>query len=192
MDRARPVAAVAALAAAVFACRGDEPPAERRDPASSRIGDEAGRAAAPPPAPTPPPTPEGRPRLGMVLVRHTDGVPWFFVDAAPMTHGDYAKIYPDRKQPSPELDGRPVVDVSYPQAKEAATEARARLILPVEYDAALKTEGFVPPPAGTWEWIETAQPEASDQQVRSGRRSATRPAGGGPDVTFRTVVDVVR
>ncbi len=179
---------VLGVGAVVYLTRGDgggpapdgTAPGVTLDAAPARATDAAPAAPA---RPTPPP--------GMVLVERIDGTPWFFVDASPVTHGAYAKVFPKQKKSSPKLDGQPVLQVAYNFARAYAGAAGKRLLRLDEYDAAIATSGVAAPPAGVYEWVDDdAQSTADKKTVRSGIKRASRAQTGQKDVTFRLAVDV--
>jgi serine/threonine-protein kinase len=158
----------------------------------------ASRGATPPPPPpdagavvTPvvdaaptnkvvPPTPEG-----MVLVKRFDGSPWFFVDAEPVTHKDYAAFYRKHRIPK-NAGGKPVTEVEYTFARAYAQTGHKRMLRDEEYDAAARTVGFVAAP-GLWEWVDAGKDPQST--VRQPGKTATR-TGAPKDVTFRFAMDL--
>jgi hypothetical protein len=139
-------------------------------------------------APAPPPDPVAP--AGMVLVKKADGTPWFFVDAAPVAHGAYAKVFPKQKKPSPQLDDKPVTGVAYNFARAYAQSVERRLLSGEEYEAALATSGVEAAPAGTWEWVDAGASTDKQKPVRAPGKQATRPQTGQKDVTFRLAQDL--
>jgi formylglycine-generating enzyme required for sulfatase activity len=139
-------------------------------------------APAKPPLPTPP--------AGMALVLHPDGTPWFFVDANPVPHGAYCKVFPKQKKPSPKLDPQPVTGVAYNFARAFAQATQKRLLTDEEYQAALATPGVEAAPAGMWEWVDAPSGSDEKKSVRQAGKKATRPQTGQKDVTFRLGADV--
>ena len=136
-------------------------------------------AAVAPPRPTPP--------EGMVLVVKPDGAPWFFVDARPITAGDFAAAFPKLKKPSAAAAGKPVVNAPYNFAKAFAQAAGKRLLTDDEWQAAVVTPGVIASPT-QFEWIAPAV--GKEAPVRAPGKSATRPLAGQKDVTFRLAKDL--
>ena len=135
------------------------------------------RPAVPPPPPdaAPPPKPKPDPvaPAGMLLVRKPDGAPWMFIGAAPVSLGDYSTARPTEKKPgrNKRENRKPVLQVSYDQARSYALSAGGRLPTPEEYAAAAALEGFTAPPK-LLEWVD------------DGARGAQTPRSvrGAPDV----------
>jgi serine/threonine-protein kinase len=174
---------VLGVGAVVFLTRGGTDEAKG---GTEPVARDAAPAPAPDARPAPPEPP--RPPPGMVLVTRADGTPWFFVDARPVTHGQYAKLFPKQKKPSPKLDPQPVTSVAYNFARAYADSAKMRLIRADEYDAAMATAGVEKPPQGLYEWVDG---DGGDKKlVRSGIKQSSRPQTGHKDVTFRLAVDV--
>jgi serine/threonine-protein kinase len=136
------------------------------------------------PAPKDPVPPEG-----MALVKRRDGSPWFFVDKAPVTHGDYARRFPKEKRSSPALDPKPVNGCAFNLARAYAELAGRRLLTAEEYDAALSTPGVGPPPAGWFEWISG---EAGNKKLvrNPSGKTEKREQTAQKDVTFRLALDL--
>src|SRR5262249_49413155 len=89
---------------------------------------------------------------GMVLVKHPDGKPWFYVDEKPVTLSAYRSLYPDHQQPGGPDD--PVVMISYDEARSYAKTKSGRLLRSDEWDAATVTPGVVVVD-GVFEWVES-------------------------------------
>jgi serine/threonine protein kinase len=141
----------------------------------------APRPDASPSAKPVPPTPDG-----MVLVTRIDGSPWFFVDANPVTHKDYAAFYRKHKIPK-NAAAKPVTGVAYTFARAYAQTAHKRMLRADEYDAAARSAGFVAAPA-LWEWVDAGKDPQNT--VRSPGKTATRTADAPKDVTFRFAKDL--
>ena len=137
-------------------------------------------APAPPPDPTPP--------AGMVLVKK-DGKPWFFVDARPVTAGEYATVYPPKKgkKPTAAEAALPVKSVPYNFAKSYADTTHKRLLTGEEWDAAIRTTGVIAQPA-LFEWVAPAV--GTSAPVRAPGKSGTRALTAQKDVGFRLARDL--
>ncbi|HVV88180.1 MAG TPA: hypothetical protein VHE35_34300, partial [Kofleriaceae bacterium] len=122
---------------------------------------------------------------GMVLVKK-DGKPWFYVDARPVSAGEYATIFPKTKQPPPALAAEPVRSVPYAFARAYADITHKRLLTSDEWDAAIQTTGVIAHP-NLFEWIAPAV--GAEAPVRAPGKSATRPLTAQKDVTFRLALD---
>jgi len=133
------------------------------------------------PAPTPP--------AGMLLVTRTDGTPWFFVDARPVSVGEFIKVFPKQKRPPGAKDGEPMTMVPYTYARAYAQSTGKRLIKAEEWYAVTRTVGLVDAPANTWEWVEV-EGAGQERLVRQRGKTAMKPATGQPDVTFRLAQDL--
>jgi serine/threonine-protein kinase len=136
-------------------------------------------------APPPPPRPTAP--AGMVLVSKADGSPWFFVDARPVTAGEYAKGFPKLKKPAAAIADKPVVNAPYSFAKAYAQTAGKRLLTGPEYEAAVITTGVIASPV-QFEWVAPAV--GKNAPVRAPGKAATRPQAGQKDVTFRLAKDL--
>jgi len=120
---------------------------------------------------------------GMVLVKHSDGTPWFFVDERPVTVQAYKKIFGDHQQSGNPED--PVVMVSYDGARSFANTRGGRLLRNEEWDVATTTPGVVVSD-GVFEWVES--PEGK-RTVRQHGKTAVRADKEQKDVTFRVAKD---
>jgi serine/threonine-protein kinase len=152
-------------------------------PPDARTTAAAPADAAPGPGPgsaEPPPVPEG-----MVIATRADGTR-FFVDAAPVTHKDYAGFYRKHKVPRGAAQ-EPVTAVAYTFARAYAQTARKRMLREDEYESAARAPGFIAPPAGTWEWVDAGKDPQTT--VRAPGRTATRTEPAPKDVTFRFARD---
>ncbi len=160
-----------------------DPPEEPPPPADAAVAAEnVSIDAAPPALPTPP--------EGMLLVTRDDGSPWFFVDAEPVDHSDYAAIFP--KQKKRRKSKRAVTGVAYKYAQAYADAKQKRLLSAEEWQAAARTAGFVAAGKQLWEWIGEA-PDAAGQSkkpVISAEGGAMRKSRGGKDITFRLGSDL--
>ncbi|MBP8810474.1 MAG: serine/threonine protein kinase [Kofleriaceae bacterium] len=159
-----------------------------REPAAAAPGAGAGPVATPsdagvaPPidAPAPPPLPT--PPAGMVLVVRGDGTPWLFVDARPITAGDYAKAFPKLKPPKAAAADQAVTGAPYNFAKAYAQTVGKRLLTDAEWQAAVTTPGVITSPS-MFEWIAPAV--GKQAPVRALGKAATRTLSGHKDVTIR-------
>ena len=118
-----------------------------------------------------------------VVVRRSDGTPWFAVDARPVSDAAFRQVFRDHAQPA--VPSGAVVMVSYNDARAYAGTRNGKLLTPDEWDAALRTPG-VQPAGDLLEWVES--PEAVDAKTKLVRQigtSQTRPDQAHPDVTFR-------
>lgn len=150
----------------------------------------ADAAIATPPAPDAAPAPpRPTPPEGMALVTRPDGTPWFFVDVRPVTHGEFAKVFPKQKKPSPKLDPAPVTGVAYNFARAYAQAADKRLLRADEFEAALATDGVVAP-AGLWEWVDADGTPKGRNEVRAPGKRETRAQTGHKDVGFRLAQEI--
>ncbi|HUQ06522.1 MAG TPA: protein kinase [Kofleriaceae bacterium] len=136
-------------------------------------------APAPPPLPTAP--------TGMVLVLKSDGAPWFFVDARPVTAAEYYAAFPKVKKPKGTVNDKPVVMAPYNFAKAYAQTTGKRLLTADEWAAAAITPGVIASPTQL-EWVSPAA--GKEAPVRAVGKSATRPLAGQKDVTFRLAKDL--
>ena len=150
----------------------------------SSAGAAAGSDAGAAPTRLAPAPPEG-----MLLVTHPDGTPWFFVDARPVTFGDYAKLIPHQKRPPGAKDDDPVTLVPYNYAQAYARGAHKRLIRAEEWYAVTRTAGLVEAPPDVWEWVDV-EGGGKERLVRMKNRQAMRPETAQPDVTFRLAEDL--
>ncbi len=126
----------------------------------------------------------GSARLGMILVKRTDGSPWFYVDAEPITAAAYQTVFADHTQPGAPTD--PAIDVSYDEARSFAKTRAGRLLRSDEWDAASVTPGVRTHP-GTLEWVES--PEGK-RTVRQHGKTLVRPDNPQHDVSFRVAKDL--
>jgi hypothetical protein len=132
--------------------------------------------------------PDPTPPDGMLLIRHPDGSPWLFVDAQPVSHAEFATIFPKHKKPKG-ADAKPVTDVAFTFARAFATSNAKRLLRADEWEAAQATTGFVGAGSAVWEWIDDAA-AAADQRtvttIANGTvKTARRASKAYKDVTFR-------
>jgi hypothetical protein len=126
----------------------------------------------------------GSARLGMILVKRSDGSPWFYVDAEPITAAAYQTVFADHTQPGAPTD--PAIDVSYDEARSFAKTRAGRLLRSDEWDAASVTPGVRTHP-GTLEWVES--PEGK-RTVRQHGKTLVRPDNPQHDVSFRVAKDL--
>jgi serine/threonine protein kinase len=124
------------------------------------------------------------PPQNMLLVRHPDGSPWFYVDSNPVTVKEFRSVFARHTQPGNE-DGS-VVDVTYNEARSYAQTRGRRLLTTEEWDAASTTPNFIAVD-GLYEWIES--PDEHKRTVRQHGKSVLRPDKEQKDVTFRTAKD---
>ncbi|HEX4449698.1 MAG TPA: serine/threonine-protein kinase [Kofleriaceae bacterium] len=122
--------------------------------------------------------------LGMILVKRSDGSPWFYVDAEPITAAVYQTVFGDHTQPGAPTD--PAIDVSYDEARSFAKTRAGRLLRSDEWDAASVTPGVRTHP-GTLEWVES--PEGK-RTVRQHGKTLVRPDNPQHDVSFRVAKDL--
>ena len=120
---------------------------------------------------------------GMILVKHPDGSPWFYVDERPVTAAEFHKVFADHQQTGGPED--PAVNVSYDGARSFASSRKGRLLRSDEWDAATNFAGVVVSD-GLFEWVES--PEGK-KQVRQHGKSQSRPDTGHKDVGFRVARD---
>lgn len=155
-------------------------------PAAAGTGLDAGATLAPPADSAAAPEPIEVPK-GMILVRRASGEPWFFTDAAPVTHAEYAALFPNRKQPIRGARARrPVTSVRFRYAESFAEAVGKRLLTPEEWAAAAAAEGFIPA-EDRWEWVaDGSEGSQARQSVRKlpAEIEQRRPVGHA-DVTFR-------
>ena len=118
----------------------------------------------------------------MVLVVRADGAPWVFVDARPVTAGDYAKAFPKLKPPKATAADQPVTGAPYNFAKAYAQTVGKRLLADAEWQAAVTTPGVITSPS-MFEWIAPAV--GKQAPVRALGKAATRTLSGHKDVTIR-------
>jgi eukaryotic-like serine/threonine-protein kinase len=159
----------------VYLRRGDRPASRATSTAPAHRSDRATTAAGR----TSPPAPAS----DTVVVRRSDGTPWFVVDARPVSDAAFRQLFKDHVQPA--APRGVVVMVSYNDARAYAGTGNGRLLTPDEWDAALHTPG-VEPAGDLLEWVES--PDAGDEKtklVRGIGASQTRPDQAQPDVTFR-------
>jgi serine/threonine-protein kinase len=121
---------------------------------------------------------------GMILVKRSDGSPWFYVDAEPVTAAAYQTVFGDHTQPGAPTD--PAIDVSYDEARSFAKTRAGRLLRADEWDAASVTPGVLTHP-GTFEWVES--PEGK-RTVRQHGKTLVRPDNPQRDVSFRVAKDL--
>lgn len=158
----------------------DAPPAESRSPVS---GDSTTDDRKPPTHNSP-----TLPRPGMIRVSRPDGSPWFDVAAHPVSYAAYASMFPQHPKPPVGAEDKPVTGVSYRYAQTYAEASNARLPTAEEWDAAAKAIASFGD-EDLWEWIahDEDSTESDQKSVRSAQGTATRPAPGARDVTFRLV-----
>jgi hypothetical protein len=117
----------------------------------------------------------------MVLVRKSDGTPWFYVDARPITVAAFRQVFAKHEQAG-SADGDPVVLVSYNDARSYAITRGGRLLTTTEWDSAVATPGFQV--AGNlFEWVES--PGEKDKVARQPGKSVVRADKPQNDITFR-------
>ncbi len=183
------IKAITAIAVIVFAgglivylARGKTNGASTTDAgtASGAIVNDA-RPAAQLTAPTPPP--------GMLLVTRSDGSPWFFVDARPVSVRDLLAKFPREKRPAGAKDDDPATMVAYTYARAYAQAVGKRMIKAEEWYAVTRTPGLVDAPAGDWEWVDV-EGAGAERLVRQRGKTAMRPATAQSDVTFRLALDL--
>jgi serine/threonine-protein kinase len=125
-----------------------------------------------------------QPPVGMILVHHPDGKPWFFVDARPVAAGAFHQVFGAHEQAGGPDDA--VVMVSYNDARSYAGTRHGRLLTTDQWDSAAATPGFQV--AGELlEWVESPD---ENKRVRQRGKSAVRPDGAQKDVTFRMAKDL--
>ncbi len=124
------------------------------------------------------------PSQTMILVKHPDGRPWFFVDDRPVPASAFKKLFAHHDQPGP--PDAPVVGVSYDGARSYASTRGGRLLRSDEWDAATNTPGVVVGD-GLFEWVES--PEGK-RTVRQHGKVVVRPDQEQQDVTFRVAKDL--
>jgi len=120
----------------------------------------------------------------MILVKHPDGTPWFYVDALPVSAAAYQKLFADHVQAGSADD--PAVDVSYDEARSYAKTHGGRLLRSDEWDAAYATRGVIVRD-GVYEWVES--PEGK-RTVRQHGKTLVRPDNPQADVSFRVAKDL--
>ncbi|HET7501614.1 MAG TPA: SUMF1/EgtB/PvdO family nonheme iron enzyme, partial [Kofleriaceae bacterium] len=116
-----------------------------------------------------------------VLVRKSDGTPWFYVDAHPIRVAAFRQVFAHHEQPGGR-DDDPVVLVSYNEARSYATTRGGRLLTTDEWTSAAATPGFQVA-RDLLEWVES--PDEKDKLVRQIGKSVVRPDKPQKDVTFR-------
>jgi formylglycine-generating enzyme required for sulfatase activity len=120
----------------------------------------------------------------MLIVRHPDGKPWFFVDANPTTVKEFRSVFARHTQQG--SDEAAVVMVSYNEARSYAQTRGRRLLTTDEWDAASTTQNFIVND-GIYEWVES--PDEHKRTIRQHGHASTRPDKEQKDVTFRTAKD---
>jgi tRNA A-37 threonylcarbamoyl transferase component Bud32 len=173
-------------------------PAGYRDAAiASDVSDAAAAVAPAPPGPDAAPA-RPTPPPGMVLIEKPDGTPWLFVDARPVTHAAFVKVFPKHKKPAAgpaaAQGERPVTAVPYTFARAYAQSTGKRLLRPDEWDAAAATTGVVVDSAA-WEWVDAGDGKDGKggkdaRRVMAPGRTQSRAAGAHKDVTFRLAQDL--
>ncbi|HEU4729057.1 MAG TPA: SUMF1/EgtB/PvdO family nonheme iron enzyme, partial [Kofleriaceae bacterium] len=118
---------------------------------------------------------------GMVMVRKSDGTPWFLVDAHPITVGAFRQVFARHEQAGAG-DDEPVVLVSYNEARSYATTRGGRLLTSEEWTSAAATPGFQAS-GDLLEWVDS--PDEKNKVVRQVGKSVVRPDKPQKDVTFR-------
>ena len=120
--------------------------------------------------------------LAVVLAQ--DGSPWFFIDSGPVTHGDYARVFPKHKPPKTQGADKPVSDVAYTFAEAYVATNGKRLPRPAELVAARKTAGtvFVD---GLSEWVDNGQAGSSERMAQDASGIRSTNGKGDTAVTFR-------
>jgi len=162
----------------VYLRRGNGAGSSATSAAPAHAPGRATTAAASATAPAAPAAP-----IDTVVVRRSDGTPWFVVDARPVSDAAFRKVFGEHSQ-----DAAPsgaVVMVSYNSARAYAETRNGGLLTPDEWDAALGTPG-VQPAGALLEWVES--PEAGDEKTKLVRQigaTQPRPDKPQPDVTFR-------
>jgi serine/threonine protein kinase len=129
---------------------------------------------------------------GMVLIDKPDGTPWLFVDARPVTHAAFVKVFPKHRKPAAGKGERPVTAVAYTFARAYAQSTGKRLLRPDEWDAAAATTG-VQVDSAAWEWVDAAgdgKHGKDARRVMAPGRTQSRAAGAHNDVTFRLAQDL--
>ncbi len=121
---------------------------------------------------------------GMILVKHPDGTPWFYVDAQPVSAAAYQTLFADHVQSGAPDD--PAVDVSYDEARSYAKTRAGRLLRGDEWNAASTTPGVITRD-GVLEWVES--PEGK-RTVRQHGKTLVRPDNPQKDVSFRVAKDL--
>jgi serine/threonine-protein kinase len=183
------LASIAVFAAGLFVYLqrgGDADGAPVQDPAQAPA-----KTVDPPPVPPPPRAGSGsstviepRAPAGMVLVRHLDGTPWFYVGEKPVTAGAFRELFAKHEQSGVPADA--VVHVTYDGARSYAQTQHGRLLRSDEWDRATVTPGVIVVD-GLYEWVES--PEGK-RQIRQHGKDETRPDTGQNDVTFRVAKDL--
>ena len=121
---------------------------------------------------------------GMILVKHPDGTPWFYVDALPVSAAAYQTLFADHTQAG--SADAPAIDVSYDEARSFAKTRSGRLLRSDEWDAAVATPGVITR-EGVFEWVES--PEGK-RAVRQPHKTVVRPDNPQADVSFRVAKDL--
>jgi eukaryotic-like serine/threonine-protein kinase len=170
----------------VHLTRGGKPSDADESPGTGTASGIVVDAGAPPVDAAPEPVRPTAP-AGMVLVEKTDGTPWFFVDARPITAAEYASAFPKLKKPSAAAADKPVVNAPYNFAKAYAQTVGKRLLTGEEWEAAAITTGVIASPT-QFEWVAPAV--GNKAPVRAVGKAATRPQSGQKDVTFRLGKDL--
>ncbi len=158
----------------------------RRDPGAAAITDPSGSGSAPADAGVTSPD-AGAAALpsGMLLVRKSDGTPWFYADARPVSVATYREMFSKHDQAGKADDA--VVNVSYTEAKSYVRTRGGRLLTSDEWERAAVTPGFTVKDA-FFEWIDS--PEEKKKTVRTHGKTLTRPDARQKDVTFRMAKDL--
>ncbi|HWN65982.1 MAG TPA: SUMF1/EgtB/PvdO family nonheme iron enzyme, partial [Haliangium sp.] len=125
---------------------------------------------------------------GMLLVTRPDGTPWFFVDARPVSRGDYKALFPQHTL-AEGPPAEPVTGIAFHYARAFAQLKGKRLLTAEEWRAAAKTEGFAPAEA-LWEWVaDDAGKRDQHAAIHPREGIATRGGANADDVTFRLAAD---
>jgi hypothetical protein len=125
---------------------------------------------------------------GMLLVIPGDSRHDFFVDRVPVSNRAFAEVVKGHKYPAADAD-RPVVNVSWKDAKAYAAARGKRLLKAEEWDPALATFGFVPAGMEIWEWVDDGG-STGDRPVRRVNEGVGKhKAGGDKATTFRLAQD---
>jgi serine/threonine-protein kinase len=164
-------------------------PIPEAEPSAGQPGADAAAVATPTADAAPPPVIEVP--KGMLLVKKAGGEPWFLVDARPVSYGEYADLFPARKEPvRGSRAKKPVIKLPFDHAVSYAEATKKRLLSPDEWLAASKTEGFEG--GELWEWVDDgtrgSQAKRSVRQLPD--KLTRRQPVGHDDVTFRCARDL--
>ena len=169
------LASIGLFVAGLVVYLGRDEAAAQAPPTPGHDGSNNPPAASDAAVPTPP--------VGMALVKHPDGSPWFFVDQKPVSATDFKQLFQDHAQP---MSDDPVVEVSYDQARSYAKTRGGRLLRADEWDAAATTPG-VTVSDGVLEWVESLE---GKRTVRQHGKTLIRPDKPQKDVSFRVAKDL--